>query len=413
MKTCLFVTILFFSLSFTHHAFADYDVIIGLADGTGLAYDNTGTPSSPVWTAKPAWNLPDIGTDNVPCFFDLDNDGDYDVLIGTSTGVCLGYENTGTSSSPVWTAKSAWNVPDIGASVGPTFADLDNDGDFDLMVGALDGISYGFRNTGTISSPTWTAEVTWNTPDLGGAAKPFLADLDNDGDKDMLIGISTGVALGYENTGTTSSPVWTAKTVWNMPDVGSDARPYGADLDNDGDMDLLIGEGLGNTNGYENTGTVSSPIWTAKVAWDIGDLGTGSAPALVNLDNDGLSVAVSNSVFAFGTQLLNTFLAAQSSVLTNDGSLTETLVGKISTFTAGANTWTLSPPTNGPDQIRAQWSTTSASGPWNDISAYDTDFTIATNVAVNGSVNFWLRIQTPTSTSSYNQYSSTLTVTAQ
>jgi|GEM_PF-5488312 len=126
-----------------------------------------------------------------------------------------------------------------------------------------------------------------------------------------------------------------------------------------------------------------------------------------------LSVAVSNSSFAFGTQLLNTWLPPDSSRLTNDGNVTETLRGKISTFTAGANTWTLSSTANGADQIRAQWSTTSASGPWNDISAYNTDFTIVTGLVPSSSVTFYFRIQTPTSTSSFNPYSSTLTVTAQ
>jgi hypothetical protein len=126
-----------------------------------------------------------------------------------------------------------------------------------------------------------------------------------------------------------------------------------------------------------------------------------------------ISVWVSNSTFTFGTNLLNTWMTPQTSVITNDGTIAENFVGGISQFTDGSNTWGISSSANGNDTIRAQWSTTSQTGPWTDISAYDTDFTIATNVAVNGTVNFWFRIQTPTSTLSYNQYSSTLTVTAQ
>jgi hypothetical protein len=126
-----------------------------------------------------------------------------------------------------------------------------------------------------------------------------------------------------------------------------------------------------------------------------------------------LSVAVSNGTFTFGTQPLNTWLAAQSSVITNDGPEPEAIVAKISTFMAGANTWTLSVGSNGADQARAQWSITSASGPWTDISAYDTNFTISSSLAAAGTLTFYLRVQTPTSTSSLGQYSSTLTVTAQ
>jgi hypothetical protein len=126
-----------------------------------------------------------------------------------------------------------------------------------------------------------------------------------------------------------------------------------------------------------------------------------------------LSVLVSDSTFAFGTNLLNTWLTPQSSILTNDGTAAENFLGRISGFTDGSNNWAISISANGADSIRAQWSTDSDAGPWSDVSAYDTDFTVATNVAVSDSVTFWFRIQTPLSTSSYDQHSSTLTVTAQ
>ena len=57
--------------------------------------------------------------------------------------------------------------------------------------------------------------------------------------------------------------------------------------------------------------------------------------------------------------------------------------------------------------------TTSATGPWTDISAYDTNFTISSSLAASGTLTLYFRIQTPTSTASITQYSSTLTVTAQ
>ena len=162
---------------------------------------------------------------------------------------------------------------------------------------------------------------------------------------------------------------------------------------------------------YDLTSNYSS---TTKLCW-IYTQGT-SSPYNVNFDNLSLtvlSVSLSNSTFAFGTNPLNTWMAPQTSIITNDGNVIENFIGRISQFTDGSNTWGISSINNGDNIIRAQWSTISETGPWNDISAYNTDFTIATNVAVNNNVNFWFRIQTPTATSSYNQYSSTLTVTAQ
>lgn len=118
-------------------------------------------------------------------------------------------------------------------------------------------------------------------------------------------------------------------------------------------------------------------------------------------------------MFSFGTAPLDSWQVPQSSVITNDGKVAETFIAQISQFTDGTNNRTISDAANGADQIRAQWSTTSDAGPWSDISAYDADFTIATNVAISSSVTFWLRKQTPTSTTSYSEYSSTLTVTAE
>jgi hypothetical protein len=128
---------------------------------------------------------------------------------------------------------------------------------------------------------------------------------------------------------------------------------------------------------------------------------------------DTLSVAVSKGTFAYGIRPLNQWLPPDSAFIINDGTVVEDFVARISQLTDGTNIWAISPTANGADSVRAQWSTTSATGPWTNISAYASDFTIATGVAASDSVTLWLRIQTPTATTSYQPYSSTLTVTAQ
>jgi len=126
-----------------------------------------------------------------------------------------------------------------------------------------------------------------------------------------------------------------------------------------------------------------------------------------------LSVSLSTITFEFGTRPANTWLTPQTTVVRNDGDVAEDLKAKLSQFITAdsANTWALSSTANGADSIRAKWST-SESGPWTDLSAYDSDFTIDTNVAVNDSVTFWFQIQTPKTTTAYDPYSATLTITA-
>ncbi len=245
--------------------------------------------TAPVWSTKTSWNSVDVGNANTPVYVDLDGDGDLDTLIGSQWGYIYGFKNTGTSSAPVWEASNVveWSPPDVGSYVAVGAADLDNDGDIDLMIGESVGFTYGYENTGTSSAPVWTANPAWDIGDIGGYSQPVLVDLDGDGDHDILLGSSIGVSYAYENTGSAMAPVWTARPAWNTPDIGSYAAPAAGDIDSDGDFDLMIGEYTGFVRAYENTGSSSSPVWVAKPSWDSIDVGRQTAPAIADVDNDG------------------------------------------------------------------------------------------------------------------------------
>lgn len=271
---------------------ADIDLFIGEEGGQSNAYENTGTVNSPSWTSHPSWNPPDPGTRSTPAFGDVDDDGDYDLLIGISNGQTKGYENTGTGLSPAWVANTAWNIGDIGSEAAPWLADLDKDGDLDLVLGADDGVSHAYENTGAASSPTWTAKPSWDSPDAGNESEPLLVDLDKDGDLDQLIGVSTGATLAYENTGSAFSPTWTRRASWDVLDIGSDAAPAVGDLDLDGDKDLLMGANDGKSYGVKNIGSATSPSWALEPSWDAPDIGSNASPVLLDLDENGALLPV-------------------------------------------------------------------------------------------------------------------------
>ncbi|MGB1019460.1 MAG: FG-GAP repeat domain-containing protein, partial [Chitinophagales bacterium] len=174
------------------------------------------------------------GTLSAMTFVDIDNDGDFDAFSGEQGGTIKYYENTGTNSSPTFVEQTGANNPfdgiDIGNKSKPTFVDIDNDGDFDAFIGGYTGTFKYYENTGTNSTATFVEQTGTNNPlggkDAGSSSAPTFVDIDNDGDFDMLSGEFGGFFKYYENTGTISSPTFVEQTGANNPLDGKDAGTH-------------------------------------------------------------------------------------------------------------------------------------------------------------------------------------------
>ena len=182
-----------------------------------------------------------VGTASIPTFADIDGDGLLDLVVGERDGALFYYENTGTTSSPTYTARTGtanpFNGIDVGTYSTPAFADIDGDGLLDLIIGERGGNLNYYENTGTASAPTYTARIAnpFNGIDVGSFSTPTFADIDGDGDPDLVLGEENGNLFYYENTGTASSPTYTARTGTANPfsgiDVGDVSTPTFADID--------------------------------------------------------------------------------------------------------------------------------------------------------------------------------------
>lgn len=241
-------------------------------------------------------------------FADIDGDGDQDLFVAfldysTYNGAISFFENTGTPESPEFAADAAEQNPFGLAPTGflskPAFADLDGDGDLDLLTGWIYTGGYQFfENTGSATAPAFAAPVAGpfglSSPGLVGF--PTLGDVDNDGDVDMISGTYADGFRFYENTGTPTAPAFASPVVnpFGIQTGGSDIQiPVLADLDNDGDLDLFfMGYGAYAATMYfaENTGTPAAPSFSAPLANPFG-INIGDAevpdPFLVDINNDG------------------------------------------------------------------------------------------------------------------------------
>jgi hypothetical protein len=188
---------------------------------------------------------------------DIDGDGDND-LVSTSFGgdTVAWYENTDGAGT-----FSAANVlsANVDGALSSYLADLDGDGDLDVLaVGQRDDTVYWFENlngAGSFSSEN----IIWTAAD--GANEVIAADIDGDTDLDVIVASRYDDTVAwFENTDGNGAFSNEKVIVDNALDV-VDVHP--ADLDGDGDVDLLYAPSDANVvNWLENTdgdGSFSDP----------------------------------------------------------------------------------------------------------------------------------------------------------
>jgi len=217
---------------------------------------------------------------------DFDEDGDIDIYVsnyrlspnflqindgsGSFTNLAREYGVEGTKSLCIGSGVTGvW----YGHTIGSTFADMDNDGHLDLIVGNFrHNSSCGgnpnyqdfpmfYRNMGAVSN--WHFEdksATVNLPWVESHASPTTGDFDNDGDLDFFISAVAGSYSGQKCTLMRNDGNWnftdiSVESGMNITTPKSNFQAALADFDNDGDLDIFTGRKL-----FKNT-SVNSNHW--------------------------------------------------------------------------------------------------------------------------------------------------------
>jgi len=270
----------------------DKDLLTNLGNNSGYMhyYENTGTSQNAnlvlIDNSFPSYNVPVYMPNYVSSFYiDANNDNKKDLLaaplLPNSANInnVEYYQDTASSGANNFNFINhsflGDNMIDVGAGANVQFFDADQDGLKDLIIGNYmktqvatgdsASLSY-YRNVGFAANPAFQF-VTNNFANVNSTSKmglaPAFGDIDGDGDDDMLIGCSDGHILLYTNSAGSGNPANFVLTNGNYLSItGTYCTPQLFDVNQDGLIDLICGNKLGKICYYQNTGTLTNPVFT-------------------------------------------------------------------------------------------------------------------------------------------------------
>lgn len=216
-------------------------------------------------TGNVVWKTQTRGSDSPPTIADLDNDGNFEILHGEFGGyvICMD-ARTGVKLWEIAVDTNSW------IQTAPTIADLNGDGQLDFVVA-----TWNFNENNKIFAFNGlTQEVLWSVQLDGyvyhGTA---IADFDDDGKPECVIGDYSGKLrmLNGEN----GSIVWTFQAPYYIPSPVTIA-----DIDGNGSCEILFASGsliyALNSSGtvlWEAEGIENNSSFRGVIAADITDDG--------------------------------------------------------------------------------------------------------------------------------------------
>ncbi len=280
--------------------------------------ENVGTAAAPVMGNL---NLfpPGLAMDSYPAPYleDIDHDGLKDLLIGLNltsrTNAYIDfksslwlYKNTGTEAIPNFEyQKSNFlqdEMIDLSDWSAPSLADIDLDGDLDLIVGTyINPVNFRgsltlYLNIGSRTLP----KFQWFTDNYAGISftslyniRPQFVDLDRNGSLDLAFtGVAGGITRLWYILAKNGTLQFDGQNLFYLEvPIGSNENATLADIDLDGRLDVLVGTSTGALYYYRNTGvgTVNSfsLVTNAYLGLAAGTSRQYLAPTIGDLDGDG------------------------------------------------------------------------------------------------------------------------------
>jgi uncharacterized repeat protein (TIGR01451 family) len=268
------------------------DLAVGTSQGTSLYL--SGALETVAWTSStPFFNVSALA------WGDHDDDRDLDLLVASTNGPLQLYRNQQGENAGLLTTSPVWSSAESGGSRAVAWADLNGDSYLDFVVGndgqpnriylnqaGLASIrdSFAPMDWPVLSARTWA--VAWG-------------DYDGDGDQDLAVGNYGESNRIYENRGIANGlPLISSTPIWASVETSKTTSLAWGDWDNDGDLDLAVGNDGEADQIYVNRRDPAAPTSSVQLAWLWSSASSQRTTGVAwgDVDNDGdLDLAVSQA----------------------------------------------------------------------------------------------------------------------